>query len=267
MGFDKFAWFRAVSADPLIPGGEKAVLLYCATICVLYGEDTFCVRQETIAKNCGTSRQTVNSAFRCAKDLGYLALSRQRRLGRGHHGGDELRLIIPETCQESLHDSGEKRVKQTGETCKAEDQKRVKNLYETCKAADASTSENDTPIRVLKGFLKGCEEGYGADGAAALTPIALNGNQSDDDPEPARYCPAHMPHGTGDPCPACKTARLHHDRWTGRHTIEAAFPSDAQRRWDAITECPHCDEFGWLLEPHGAVTDRAIRCTHGGDGQ
>jgi hypothetical protein len=160
MGFDKFAWIKATFADPQIPLGEKAILTYCALVYVQWGEDTFCVRQKTIAERCATSRQTVNSAFRHASKRGFLVRSQVRLVGRGHHGGDEWRLVYPETCQESLHDSGEKRVKQTAETCKADAQKRVKHLDETCKAANSSTSENN-PLRVFKGSLEGSLEGSG----------------------------------------------------------------------------------------------------------
>lgn len=31
-------------------------------------------------------------------------------------------------------------------------------------------------------------------------------NEPPGDPEPPQYCPAHMPHGTSNPCKACKTA-------------------------------------------------------------
>lgn len=154
---DKFVWLRAVFADTRIAAGEKVVLAYVAVFDVLYGSDTFCVRQSTLADHCGTTRKTVNLAFRRAKRLGYFALSRQRQLGRGHHGGDELRLTLPETCNESSHVWGEKRVTDLPETCNANDRKRVTDLLETCNESSqrhAVRAAETTPQSSLQSSLE-----------------------------------------------------------------------------------------------------------------
>jgi Helix-turn-helix domain len=103
----KFDWINAVHADDRIPLGEKAVLVYAAIFDVLGGTDTFCIRQDTLADHCGTSRKTVGCAIRRARSLGYLAVAQQHRPGPGAHRGDELRLTLPESWEDTSHDSPE----------------------------------------------------------------------------------------------------------------------------------------------------------------
>ena len=143
-GVDKFAWLRAVYQQPKFPPGEKAVLAHIAVFNVMFGRDTFRVRQSTIADQSGITRQTVNAAIGRGKRLKYLDLADPRESGWGRGGADELRLILPESSEDALHDSGESRVKQTGESCKANAASRVKQTEESCKAPNSSTSENDT---------------------------------------------------------------------------------------------------------------------------
>lgn len=38
----------------------------------------------------------------------------------------------------------------------------------------------------------------------------------DDDPEPPKFCRAHMPYGTSDPCGPCKIAREINEAWSQR---------------------------------------------------
>jgi hypothetical protein len=160
----KFDWFKAVHADTRIPGGEKAVLGYIAIVYVLTGHDTFCVRQSTLAEHCSTSRRTVGSAITRAKALGYLAMSRERTPGRTHHGADELRLLLPESCEESSPHSEESCEdssphsdlnggKQTSESCEADDAIGGKELREWCEEANALISGNNTPNSSLNSSL------------------------------------------------------------------------------------------------------------------
>jgi biotin operon repressor len=110
MTFDKFAWFKAIYAETRptadskkgFPPGEKAVLAHIAIVNVLTGRDTFCIRQDTIADQCGISRVTVNSAISRAKQLGYLVVSREHDRGYHRNGADELRLLFPELSKEAL---------------------------------------------------------------------------------------------------------------------------------------------------------------------
>jgi hypothetical protein len=77
------------------PKGERFVLTMTAIRFVTYGEDVFHVRQATIAERFATSESTVYRAFARAKDLGYLVVAQPRLRGRGHHGADHHRLLIP----------------------------------------------------------------------------------------------------------------------------------------------------------------------------
>ena len=97
MGFNKFAWVDAVAADGRLTEGERFVLTMTAIRYVTYGEDVFHVRQVTIAERLATSKSTVYRAFAEAKDLGYLVVAQPRLRGRGHHGPNHHRLVIPVT--------------------------------------------------------------------------------------------------------------------------------------------------------------------------
>lgn len=114
----KFVWFDAVYAESRFTDGEKAVLAYIAVLKVSTGGDTFCIRQSTLAGQCGICRRTVSSAVTRAKRLGYLTVSRPRARGWGRQGANELRLSLPklsaefapnsaESCEESAHNSAE----------------------------------------------------------------------------------------------------------------------------------------------------------------
>jgi hypothetical protein len=151
-GVDKFAWLRAVYQQPKFPPGEKAVLAHIAVFNVMSGRDTFRVRQSTIADQSGITRQTVNAAIGRGKRLEYLDLADPRESGWGRGGADELRLILPESSEDALHDSAESHVKQTGESCKANAESRVKQTGKSCKAPNSSTCENDTHNSSLEQF-------------------------------------------------------------------------------------------------------------------
>lgn len=144
---DKFEWLKAVAADSRFTDGQKVVLMYCAAICVRYGRTTFCVRQETLAERCATTRKSVGVAVRTAKRLGYLSVDRDRQRGRGHHGADEHRLILPENVEPS-GDIFSEIGNRTGHEY-------VTGRFEIGNRTEAATSENATPIRSLQGFLKG----------------------------------------------------------------------------------------------------------------
>ena len=151
-GVDKFAWLRAVYQQPKFPPGEKAVLAHIAVFNVMSGRDTFRVRQSTIADQSGITRQTVNAAIGRGKRLEYLDLADPRESGWGRGGADELRLILPESSEDALHDSAESHVKQTGESCKANAESRVKQTGKSCKAPNSSTCGNDTHNSSLEQF-------------------------------------------------------------------------------------------------------------------
>jgi hypothetical protein len=63
--------------------------------------------------------------------------------------------------------------------------------------------------------------------SSAKSKQANNSHDSTDDPEPSRYCRAHMPYGSSDPCAACKIARINHDKWSDRQRV-----TRLQMLWD-----------------------------------
>jgi hypothetical protein len=93
----KFNWIRLLAADPdpRMTGGYKHILTMIALNNVKIYEDTFCVRQVTVADRCGTSERQVRRAFTAAKLLGYIELVQERQRGRTHIRADEYRLTVP----------------------------------------------------------------------------------------------------------------------------------------------------------------------------
>src|SRR6202035_479672 len=98
MSFDKFAWIKALYADPAVSFRGKTIGTFCAIAYVTHGEEVFSARQDTIATRCGTTRKTVNLGLRDVREAGYLVKNRTRAQGAGRHGGDEWRLVLPEWC-------------------------------------------------------------------------------------------------------------------------------------------------------------------------
>ena len=102
MGSPEFEWARAVYAESRFPAGEKAVVLaHIAIFNVFTGNNTFRVRQSTIAEQCGITRQTVGNAIRQAKRLGFLAVQLDMHTrGRTHHGAEYFSLpLLPRVAR------------------------------------------------------------------------------------------------------------------------------------------------------------------------
>jgi hypothetical protein len=95
MGFDKFAWIRAVGSDRRLKVGDRFVLTNIAIRYVMYGEDTFRVRQTTAAQQLAVGVRTVREAISQGRQLGYLVLAEERQRGRSYHGPDAHCLVIP----------------------------------------------------------------------------------------------------------------------------------------------------------------------------
>lgn len=172
MGFDKFVWIKTLVADPAVSFRGKTIGTLCAISFVTYGEDTFAVRQKTIAARCGTSRKTVNLALGDVKAAGYLVKSRPRSQGPGRNGGDEWRLVFPECCHQSVHHSGEKwcnasvqhsesGVTPTAEWCNPNGQSGVTGLSECCNTPSSPTSAKDPPKVFKRSLEKGLYRGSG----------------------------------------------------------------------------------------------------------
>jgi hypothetical protein len=228
MSFDKFAWLKAVYADPRFPAGEKAVLAYVTVFGVLYGNDSFRVRQSTLADaaHSGISRQTVGSAIRRSKRHGYLAVVSPHAPGRTHHTAETLQLLLPAKSKASLHDWGGEPEETTpqaakskdalhnsgAESCKANGGNGVKQTPESCKAANSPTSENDTPNSSSYSSVEGsgaANDGERIDkprnGSPTLTP-----RQEISIEPPKRAC-TRYPHS--DACGTCGADKHAYQTW------------------------------------------------------
>lgn len=241
MTTNKFNWLRAVYAADF-SGAEKAVLAHVAMFSVLTGEDTFCVKQATIAEHCGMTRATVNTAISKAKRHGYLVLAEARKPGWGKHAADTLRLAVPESCQESLHDSV---------TDGANEASRVNGFDMT---SNESCQDFDRVVSSV--LIETCQE--------SLQPYkedsSLNSSRgrSADRPPP---CPRH-PNGFhhSEPCFQCMRIRL----WEQQDQAEAEERERRERQRQAreirqaIIECKICDDEGWEMLGDNTVR----RCNH-----
>lgn len=80
---------------------------------------------------------------------------------------------------------------------------------------------------------------------------------------PPRFCPKH-PNGTNENCWACGQRRKARDAFDAEQEqlsemLTARLRAEAEARQRA---CPHCDEYGWLLD---TAEEEAIRCNHQGE--
>ena len=200
MGFNKFAWIDAVAADGRLTEGERFVLTMTAFRYVTYGEDIFHVRQTTIAERFATSERTVRRAQKQARDYGYLVVVQLRQRGRGHHGPNHLRLVIPANLASITEVIPATDARNTGQECN----KYRPNMHEIPATADPSTSGNNTPEGSLIGLLIGSQGG-----------VWLG------DGEPR--CAAHANTPNPPPCHRCKRVREQTEAQTPR-------PSTADQR-------------------------------------
>jgi hypothetical protein len=234
MGFDKFEWIRAVSADSRLAPVERLILTNIALFSVLHGEDAFRVRQQTVAERCATTKKSVGGALRKAKHHGYLVDGCPRVRGRGHFQADEHRLTMPEIGNHSTPFS-EKKVTNETEIGNQQAQKKVTIGTEIGNHANASTSGNNTTKDIEKDIEKDGGEGCGF---AARPPSC---SSEENNKPPSRYCSRHQPNGTDDPCGACGEARRRYEAWQAaaaeqNETYERRFPEPLNHH-DAIHPC------------------------------
>jgi hypothetical protein len=144
----KFDWIRLLAADPdpRMTGGYKHILTMIALNNVKIYEDTFCVRQVTVADRCGTSDRQVRRAYAAAKRCGYIELVTERRRGRTHIRADEYRLTVPVSMHLEIPDNvspiyGYDDGRNTGQ----DGRKYRTGWSEIPDRADSPTSENDVP--------------------------------------------------------------------------------------------------------------------------
>lgn len=81
-------------------------------------------------------------------------------------------------------------------------------------------------------------------------------NQSEDGSEPPLKCSIHQNHTDPPPCHKCRKARETNEQWHADDVARRRRANTAAAQ--ALDDCTHCDEYGWLLVD-GVVSER--KCT------
>ena len=171
----RFLWMQGILEDTRLPHAARNILVRCALVSTLGGEDTFSVRQQTVADAMGTNRLTVARALQRARELGWLDLVEERQRGRGWHKGDTHRLTFPpeigdpgvtySSCSPQEYvtpesEIGDSRVTYSGEIGDS----RVQEYVTLQSRNNGSTSQNSTPKGIDKGYRE--EQGFKTQGVA-----------------------------------------------------------------------------------------------------
>jgi hypothetical protein len=142
----KFDWYYAMSADKRISDARRMILGYIAIRYVFRDEDTFCVKQDVIAKHFGVQRQTVGAALAQARDLGWLTATPRDR-GRGHTTADRHWLTTPaeigsppQTSNDNEIGSPPKQIGSSPQTNRSVATNKIGSR------TNSSTSENNPPL-------------------------------------------------------------------------------------------------------------------------
>jgi hypothetical protein len=93
--YPKFIWMPAVLEEARFTEAERIILTYCALQYINGSENSFCVRQATVAEKLHVSRRSVIRAYASARQLGYLKTAEERQRGRGYHQADVHVLTLP----------------------------------------------------------------------------------------------------------------------------------------------------------------------------
>ncbi|CAN5757742.1 hypothetical protein BH09ACT7_BH09ACT7_18290 [soil metagenome] len=257
---DKFNdWLQAVMADPLFTGTDKCVMSYIAVFYVRHGEDTFCVRQSTIAARCGTTAKTVTGTIGRAKDAGYLEVVRYRERGTGRNKANELRLTLPELSNGSSHHSRSSDVTDCDATPQSDvtdapeldnqnTQSEVTDSPELGNRANPLTSDNDTPTGLDTGFI------------TVLSSRVLRAHEQDPpDSEliEAEIVDEHAALGGA-------VSGLFADLFSGAANAmpEAAAPKTVVAK---TLRCPWCHGTGIVLNSEGKPGEHIRACHHDGE--
>ena len=234
----KFDWIWHLGRDARLGYSDRYILTMTALKSANAKNLTFCIRQATIADNCAASERAVRRALAAGRRHGYIEVVRNRKRGRGNHGADEYRLTLPTneipatraSISEDKYRPPAPKIKATG----------AENTGQT-RLADQQ--ELPPPLG-----LKEVSRRFAAD--AAPPPFIA---------EPNRYCPEHMPWGTGDKCFRCRQARERREQWEAEKPARDREAAEAQRQ--ARKHCQLCDEAGWLLDPReGVPVEPATPC-------
>jgi hypothetical protein len=170
---------------------------------------------DTLAENCGVHRATVIRALNGLQSKGFAAAIGSRAGGRGHT--TRWQLLVKGRTGDTLCG---------GERVASETERVANHALKGRTGATRSRKEVD-------------KEG-GARASAALPPPAEI--SAAEQPEPDRYCPAHMPHGTVGDCGACGAARKNNKAWKEQQAERRRLAAAARHR--AIADCTRCNGTG-----------------------
>jgi Helix-turn-helix domain len=170
----------------------------------------------TLAADCGVGRSTVKRALNRLQSKGFTAAIGSRAGGRGH--ATRWQLLVKGVTSEPLYDAE----RGSSETERGSSQ-----------TIKGSTGEPRSSKEVDK------EGGARASAALPSPPAEISAAEQ---PEPDRYCPAHMPNGTRRNCRACGTAREDNQVWREQQAERRRLQAAAIRQ--AIADCTRCNGTG-----------------------
>lgn len=234
----RHTWNKGMLRATDFSAADKLALCFCAVYSTYGTDDTFSVRQSTIAANTGLSERSVRHAFKLARELGWLELVTERQ--RGSRGkSDQYRLVMPDTASPTCPVEVPAEYAGTPIGLPAGNTPEYRqNMSKVPEETEAPTSGNDAPLGYVFRFL---EEG------AATPPPAPN---LDHLGQPR--CRKHFGVENPPDCPPCGLERERKealDRFKAdrvaaeRRAIRAAIDScpnkcDDAGRLDDLTDCP-----------------------------
>lgn len=234
----RHTWNKGMLRSTDFSAADKLALCFCAVYSTYGTDDTFSVRQSTIAANTGLSERSVRHAFKLARELGWLELVTERQ--RGSRGkSDQYRLVIPDTVSPTGPVEVPAEYAATPIGLPAENAPEYRqNMSKVPEETEAPTSGNDASLGYVFRFLE--------EGAATPPPAPLLDHLGQ--PRCRKYFGVENP----PDCPPCGQERERKealDRFNSerieaeRHAIRAAIDScpnkcDDAGRLDDLTDCP-----------------------------
>lgn len=229
----RHTWNKGMLRATDFSAADKLALCFCAVYSTYGTDDTFSVRQSTIAANTGLSERSVRHAFKLARELGWLELVTERQ--RGSRGkSDQYRLVMPDTASPTCPVEVPAEYAATPIGLPAGNTPEYRqNMSKVPEETEAPTSGNDAPLGYVFRFL---EEG------AATPPPAPN---LDHLGQPR--CRKHFGVENPPDCPPCGLERERKEALDRFKADRVAAEHRAIRA--AIDSCPNkCDEYGRLTD-------------------
>jgi Helix-turn-helix domain len=169
----------------------------------------------TLAADCGVGRSTVKRALNRLQSKGFTAAIGSRAGGRGH--ATRWQLLLKGVTSEPLYDT---------ERGSSETERGSSQTVKGFTGEPRSSKEVD-------------KEGGARASAALPAPAEISAAEQ---PEPDRYCPAHMPRGTVEPCGPCGAAKRIRKAWIEEQAERRRLQAAARRQ--AIADCNRCNGTG-----------------------